>query len=625
MTNVNSRGSQGVWSEWSKGEARTSDVPFRILVLYWDNNPERMRLAIRQHLHAMEAGRTRHRVIYWNMFYGNPSWGRMVVPHADAILLHTTLLCNRWNEPGYFQGLKDRMRWLRDVDCVKIALPQDEYDHAELLDEWLFELEVPCVFSNFEEAQRVAFYRAMADKAGFYKCLTGYIDQDLASEYESRLHPLGTRSYDIVYRATRLPYWFGKHGQLKHRIAEVFAERAAAHGLSCDISTREEDTIVGVRWLEFLASGRAVIGCESGSSVLDLRGTVRARIKKICEDHPGISFEKVSSQMPEGWDEHAFFALSPRHLEAVVTKTCQILVEGYYDGVLVPGKHYIPLKPDFSNIDEVLEQLQDRDRVSEITERAYRDICVSGRYSYRAFAAALETAIQRARAERSERSRSSWCDRDELFWTVGSAGSRLSAWRQRLRRKMAPFVEAMERFGWAVDLYLSRLAKGAIALAVIMPDPVLRAMLIRFLGHERLRSRVTLPQVLEDLLKLRLLLQARAGEIQGWSNISIEVSFNVGQGLLLFQSRPCVGFPGDNSNGVAVGDIALLQHDSGSLKKVIWDHSVFGNRVLYPILGSKGLTISLGAKGVYEFLALEVFAGYFPEQMWLAFSLSNRG
>ena len=53
-----------------------------------------------------------------------------------------------------------------------------------------------------------------------------------------------------------------------------------------------------------------------------------------------------------------------------------------------------------------------------------------------------------------------------------------------------------------------------------------------------------------------------------------------------------------------------------------WD---FGNRVLYPILGSKGLTISLGAKGAYEFLALEVFAGYFPEQMWLAFSLSNRG
>ena len=40
--------------------------------------------------------------------------------------------------------------------------------------------------------------------------------------------------------------------------------------------------------------------------------------------------------MPSGWDSYAFFAISPRHLEAVITKTAQVLVEGRYSGVLEP-------------------------------------------------------------------------------------------------------------------------------------------------------------------------------------------------------------------------------------------------------------------------------------------------
>ena len=36
-----------------------------------------------------------------------------------------------------------------------------------------------------------------------------------------------------------LPYWFGSHGQLKTRIAQVVRERAQKHGLVCDLSTRQ--------------------------------------------------------------------------------------------------------------------------------------------------------------------------------------------------------------------------------------------------------------------------------------------------------------------------------------------------------------------------------------------------
>ena len=49
------------------------------------------------------------------------------------------------------------------------------------------------------------------------------------------------------------------------------------------------------------------------------------------------------------------FAISPRHLEACATRTCQVLVEGEYSGVLRPGEHYIPVRKDLSNLDDVLE------------------------------------------------------------------------------------------------------------------------------------------------------------------------------------------------------------------------------------------------------------------------------
>ena len=37
-------------------------------------------------------------------------------------------------------------------------MPQDEYDHSEVLDEWLEELGVSLVYTNFEEASLPLLY-----------------------------------------------------------------------------------------------------------------------------------------------------------------------------------------------------------------------------------------------------------------------------------------------------------------------------------------------------------------------------------------------------------------------------------------------------------------------------------
>ena len=401
-----------------------------------------MRVGIRYHLQALEHGDVKYEIFYYNAVSGVPEWLRLF--HFDAVLLHTTFLCMRWSY--LFHHWKWGLRWIRDLECVKIAMPQDEYDHSEILDEWLYEWGVSVIFSNFDEHERKILYPIMHGKADFYKCFTGSIDEVIAKEYERRLLPIEERPNDIVYRATNLPYWFGSHGQLKHRIAEVVAERAKFHGLKCDISTSQEDTIVGDRWLDFLASGRAVIGCESGSSVLDRRGEIQAQIRNMLEENPVLSFEEVSARLPRGWDGYRFFAISPRHFESVVTKTCQVLVEGFYDGVLVPHEHYIPLKRDFSNIDDVLEKVRNDQYVRDMVERAYKKIYLSGKYTYQKMAMDFEKVISKQWEHGRTPNRSPNRLMLRLGYLAGHIRDRVGAEMARMEDGFWQSVRKLERF-----------------------------------------------------------------------------------------------------------------------------------------------------------------------------------
>src|SRR5262249_19061883 len=213
-------------------------------------------------------------VLPYNAVHGVPSWLRR--PRFDAVILHTTYLAVRWHT--YFERWKGHSAWLGDLAVPKIAFPQDEYDHSEDLDEWLDDLGVGIVCTVLDDQHRADLYPRLSKKAAFYETLTGYIDEGTANRFRSRITPLPDRPYDIVYRARNPPNWFGSQSQLKKRIGEVIAERAPAHGLKTDISTRLHETILGDPWLDFLGTGRATIGAESGSSVLDRRGEIRTQV-----------------------------------------------------------------------------------------------------------------------------------------------------------------------------------------------------------------------------------------------------------------------------------------------------------------------------------------------------------
>ena len=57
-----------------------------------------------------------------------------------------------------------------------------------------------------------------------------------------------------------------------------------------------------------------------------------------------------------------------------MTMTCQVLVEGDYNGVFIPWKHYIPIKRDFGDIDETLDIIKEDRLREEIIAKAWKDI-----------------------------------------------------------------------------------------------------------------------------------------------------------------------------------------------------------------------------------------------------------
>ncbi len=77
-------------------------------------------------------------------------------------------------------------------------------------------------------------------------------------------------------------------------------------------------------------------------------------------------------------------------------RSCQILYEGHYSGVMEPMTHYIPLRKDFSNFDEVVEAFRDPELRQRLTDNAHRDLIASGRYAYEAFVAGFDRELEAA-------------------------------------------------------------------------------------------------------------------------------------------------------------------------------------------------------------------------------------
>jgi hypothetical protein len=347
-----------------------------------------LRESVRDHLLALQRY-SRRPCIYLNLAVRRPPRWLRLVP-VELIVFHTTFLSKR-GTPVFWARLLDRARPLKAIRAVRAALPQDEYLPPAPLCDFIEEFEIDHVFSVAPESVWSSVYPTVdRTRTTLGRALTGYLEPATVTRIE-RLDSGRERRFDIGYRAKELPAWLGRHARLKTEIGVAFADAAPAHGLSCDISMRPEDALVGEDWVKFLLSCRYTIGVEGGASILDHDGSLRRCCQQVLSERPDAGFEELERRCFPGRDgEFGLVALSPRHLEAVATRTCQVLIDGDYNGVLKPDRHYIPLRRDFSNLDDVLATIRSDDRRAQIVDTAYREIVASGAWSYPRFVEQLQ-------------------------------------------------------------------------------------------------------------------------------------------------------------------------------------------------------------------------------------------
>jgi hypothetical protein len=357
-----------------------------VLMLCDIRNAAQKRVAILDHVRCLEhAAEGRVRVTYVNMAEVkafDPRW----LEH-DVIVLHTTLLCWRWHPQ--FLALAKSLEWMQQFRGIVVAMPQDEYDHAHALDDWLTSLNVQIVVTCFGEAFRPLLYPRMHSTAYFVEALTGYLHPERVAHARTHALPLSARRTDVVYRANHLPYWFGWLGNIKARLGLEGPRLLAQTGLRTNISVKAEDTVLGDQWLDFLGGSRAILGSESGSSVLDRRGEVAMHVRALLANRPTLSFDEANALMDGELSRYHFAALGPRHLEAVMTGTVQVLVDGDFGGVLRPWVHYVPLQRDLSDLAQLGDVMRDDAMMARIAAQAFADVVESGAFTYARFASHL--------------------------------------------------------------------------------------------------------------------------------------------------------------------------------------------------------------------------------------------
>lgn len=325
----------------------------------------------------------------------------------EAIVVHYSVFVPL--KDGGYMLPPEVLEVLERSSAYKIATFQDEYHHCGRRFAFIDDCGIDCVYTMLSPPHDAEVYLQNTHATRVESNLPAYVGRELLTMADRFALPYSERTLDVGYRGRPWPAYMGRGAQEKHEIGERFKELAAGSGLSMDIGVAEEDRIYGDDWFRFVASSRAILGAESGASCFDLRDEVRTEYERLeAERGRPPTIEEMEAGALGRWDwKIPYQTLSPRNLEAAAFRVCQILYEGHYSGVMEPMRNYIPLRKDFSNLDEVIERFRDEGLRRELTENAHADLIASGEFGYerlvRNFDSVLADAGLRPRRRRTPR------------------------------------------------------------------------------------------------------------------------------------------------------------------------------------------------------------------------------
>jgi hypothetical protein len=306
--------------------------------------------------------------------------------------------CARLCFPGYVsQSYLEALRTFRGVRLIAV---QDEYDRTDTLRRAIQDIGFHVVFTCVPpQSLEFVYPREMFPGTEFVTVLTGYVSEPLKARRQGWM-PLAQRPIAIGYRGRQIRGHYGQLGFDKYEIGRRMREICREHGIQHDIETSEDKRIYGEAWYEFLGQCRSTLGTESGSNVFDFDGTLEAKYRQmVVENGRELNYDEFRCYTDPRENEVQMGQISPRIFEAAAAGTPMILFRGQYSGIVNPDEHYIELKKDFSNVDEVLDRIQDINALGDLADRAYRHLIGSGMYDYSRFVETVDEVIERKLTE----------------------------------------------------------------------------------------------------------------------------------------------------------------------------------------------------------------------------------
>lgn len=225
------------------------------------------------------------------------------------------------------------------------------------------------------------------------------------------INPRQNRPIDIGTRTFPYPIYIGN--QLRNTLIDKTRQIGGTLGLNIDV--RSDSRLARSAWAEFLNQCRFTVATEAGSTHLDrddsrsfaiqaflrerrrglaispaspIRGIARhlpwgirqgmlqilARIGVVheaIEADPALHAEVIERFFSnEAFTSPCGTCISSRHFDAIGCGTIQILVEGRYNDILKAGIHYVPVRSDLEDLEDVLRHVARRDFAEHVVESA---------------------------------------------------------------------------------------------------------------------------------------------------------------------------------------------------------------------------------------------------------------
>tara|TARA_Y100000022_G_C13253255_1_gene378264 strand:+ start:1366 stop:2421 length:1056 start_codon:yes stop_codon:yes gene_type:complete len=180
------------------------------------------------------------------------------------------------------------------------------------------------------------------------------------------------RTIDLGNRLTSYAHYMGNIN--RSEVIPKFLKKIKKNkNIKTDFSLDPKKRFTSSNWINFLKNCRTSVSSESGSYFLQWNDSLRLKINKMTEINPKISFRYIFNNILKKSSSHIqATAISSRQFDSIATGTCNVLVEGNYSNLLEPDIHYINLKSDLSNYDEVIEKIMDHKFTENIAKKALK-------------------------------------------------------------------------------------------------------------------------------------------------------------------------------------------------------------------------------------------------------------